>query len=126
MTIPSLGIALSLLAACALLGIGVLALLSPGRLAEAYGLPVSDELALGFVRATGARDAILAAAILATALRHDRVELAIFAALGILLSAFDLAIAYAHLRRLRRELLAHVGGIVGFSVLLIILMTELR
>ena len=126
MIFPSLGITLSLLAACALLGIGVLALFAPRRLAEAYGLPVSDRPALGFVRATGARDAILAAAILATALRHDLVELTIFAALGLLLSAFDLAIAYAHLRRLRRELLAHVGGIVGFSALLIILMTELR
>ena len=126
MIAPSLGISLSLVAAFVLLGIGVLALLVPARLAAAYGLPVGGEPALGFVRATGARDAILAAAIVATALRHDRVELAIFAALGILLSAFDLAIAYAHLRRLRRELLAHVGGIVGFSAILIVLMLELR
>ncbi len=54
------------------------------------------------------------------------VGLAIFAVLGLVLSAFDLAIAYAHLRRLRRELLAHLGGILGFSVLLIILIAELR
>ncbi len=120
------GISLSFLAACALLGIGVLALFAPEKLAAAYGLPVSEGNALGFVRATGARDAILAAAILATALRHDLVGLAIFAVLGLVLSAFDLAIAYAHLRRLRRELLAHLGGILGFSVLLIILIAELR
>ena len=121
-----LGIPLSLLAACALLGIGILALLSPERLAAAYGLPVREGNALGFVRATGARDAILAAAIFATAMRHDRVGLAIFAALGLALSAIDLAIAYTHLRRLRRELLAHVGGILGFSALLIILVVDLR
>ncbi len=126
MIAPSLGISLSLVAAFVLLGIGVLALLDPARLAAAYGLPVSGGPALGFVRATGARDAILAAAIVATALRHDRVELAIFAALGLLLSTFDLAIAYAHRRRLRRELLAHVGGIIGFSAILIVLMLELR
>ncbi len=126
MSALSPGISLSFLAACALLGIGVLALFAPEKLAAAYGLPVSEGNALGFVRATGARDAILAAAILATALRHDLVGLAIFAALGFLLSAFDLAIAYAHLRRLRRELLAHLGGILGFSVLLIILIAELR
>ncbi len=124
--LPTLGVSLSLLAACALLGIGALALLAPERLAEAYGLPVREGNALGFVRATGARDAILGAAILAVALRHEPFELAIFAALGILLSAFDLAIAYTHLRRIRPELLAHLGGVIGFSVLLIILIAELR
>uniref|UniRef100_E6PGY2 DUF4267 domain-containing protein n=1 Tax=mine drainage metagenome TaxID=410659 RepID=E6PGY2_9ZZZZ len=126
MILPNLGIALSALAAFALLGIGALALVAPERLAQAYGLPVREGNALGFVRATGARDAILGAAILATAARHDLFELAIFAALGILLSAFDLAIAYAHLRRMRRELLAHLGGVVGFSVLLIILIAGMR
>lgn len=124
--LPTLGVSLSLLAACALLGIGALALLAPERLAEAYGLPVREGNALGFVRATGARDAILGAAILAVALRHEPFELAIFAALGILLSAFDLAIAYTHLRRIRPELLAHLGGVIAFSVLLIILIAELR
>ncbi len=124
--LPTLGISLSLLAACALLGIGALALLAPERLAEAYGLPVRERNALGFVRATGARDAVLGAAILAVAVRNHPFELAIFAALGILLSAFDLAIAYTHLRRIRPELLAHLGGVIGFSALLIILIAALR
>ena len=122
----NLGISLSAFAASALLGIGGFAVVAPLRLAQAYGLPVREGNALGFVRATGARDAILGAAILAAAARHDLFGLAIFAALGIALSAFDLAIAYAHLRRMRRELFAHFGGIVGFSVLLIILIAEFR
>lgn len=126
MILSNLGISLSALAGSALLGIGAFALVAPGRLAEAYGLPVREGNALGFVRATGVRDAILGAAILAVTIRRDPFELAIFAALGILLSAFDLAIAYTHLRRIRPELLAHLGGVVGFSVLLIILIAELR
>ena len=107
------------LVALALAIVGVLALAAPHRMAHAYGLPVQDGPAGGFVRAMGIRDLVIAAVLGATVYFHDIPLLVVVAVAGIVLSVTDLVIAY-HTggKHWRREHVTHVGGVVAFVLVL--------
>lgn len=114
---------LSLLAALGLLAVGTMAVLVPQSLAQSYGLPLKSGEGRGFVLATGVRDAILGALLLAAYVRGDRATLVAFATGGLALSLADLAIAYVNGgRMLRREHGAHIAGAIGFAITLVALM----
>jgi len=115
----SLAGVLSLLAALGLLAVGIMAVLVPRLLAQSYGLPLQTGEGRGFVLATGVRDAILGALLLAAYVRGDRATLTAFAVGGLALSLADLAIAYFNGgRTLRREHGAHIAGAIGFAITL--------
>ncbi|HEY1655193.1 MAG TPA: DUF4267 domain-containing protein [Candidatus Tumulicola sp.] len=107
------------LVAVALALVGAAALLAPGRVASAYGLPAGAESTHGFVRATGIRDVVIAVVLGATVYFGDRPLLIVVAAAGVALSLADLFNAY-HTggRRWRREHVSHLGGIVAFVLVL--------
>ena len=113
---------LCLLAALGLLAVGIMAVLAPRSLAQSYGLALQPREGRGFVLATGVRDAILGALLLAFYVRGDRAALVAFALAGIALSLADLAIAFFNGGRTpRKEHGAHVAGAIGFTAMLIAL-----
>jgi hypothetical protein len=123
----SLAVILSYVAAATLAAIGILAVLLPRSLAHSYGIPVRDETTRAYVRATGVRDLAFAAVLFAVAWRHDPLALAVAAGAGLLISLADFYIAFvANGRALGSELLAHVGGAVGFAVILALVLRDLQ
>ncbi len=121
-----LAITLCYLAAFALLVIGVLALIAPATLSQSYGVAVDDAKAFVYVRATGARDCLFGLILIASAYLGDVLQLMIICSVGLMLSLADLLIAFfGSGRRMKPELLAHLAGIVGFGIILVLL-AELR
>ena len=117
-----LTLALCALAAAGLLAVGVLALLSPIRLARSYGVVAKDVSALAYVRATGARDTVLGAVFAFCVYRADVPVLLALSVAGLLLSLADFAIAFlAAKKTIRSEHGAHIGGAIGFIVLIVLL-----
>lgn len=124
---PQLAIILCILASIGLLAVGAAALAGPAHLSQSYGLPVTDERGLGFVRATGARDLALGGILLASALLGDLLQLTIVAGAGLLLSLADFLIVYAGAHgRIHRQHLTHVGAAAGFAVIIAVLLAALR
>ena len=122
-----LPVTLSYLAAIALLVIGALALVAPGILSQSYGVAVDDPRAFVYVRATGARDVLLGLILVASAYLGDILQLMIICSAGLVLSLADFLIAFlASGRRLAPQLFAHLGGIVGFAIILALLAESLR
>jgi len=113
------------LAAVMLIAVGVLALISPERLARSYGVPVAQPAALAYVRATGARDFTIGAIFAANVHLHDTLVLFVLALAGIALSFADFLIAFTFARGFRSEQLAHIGGIAGFIVIAVLLSPRL-
>jgi hypothetical protein len=102
------------LASIGLLAVGALALLSPSRLSRSYGVPVADRASLSYVRATGARDAIVGIIFAASVYLHDALLLLILAIAGFALSLGDFVIAYSFARGFHSEQIAHIVGAIGF------------
>ncbi len=78
--------------AASFLGLGAGALFAPHALAENYGLPVDDATGFGYVRALGARDAILGLLTIAFLVQRNRRALATTIGLSALVGASDFAI----------------------------------
>jgi len=109
------------LAAAALAGIGLFALFAPGRLARSYGVPVDHGASRAFVRTTGVRDAVIGALLAFGVLTRDARLLQVIAISGLAISLADLTIAWQFAHGFRRAHLAHLGGAVGFAVIIALL-----
>lgn len=95
-----------------LIAIGTGALAAPRPSATMFGLATDDPVALAFVRATGARDAILGALILACG--DDAKTLRRTLALASLLGLCD-AVTVAATRGLRPQHVFHLGGFLAVA-----------
>lgn len=122
----SLPILLAYLAGIALLAVGAGALARPHGLAQSYGLPVEEPNGLNFVRATGARDVVLGAILIAVAYLHDPLALAVVIAAGLALSLADFTIAFVGGGGIHRAHVTHIGGAIAFAVILALLLATLR
>lgn len=110
------------LAALGLLAVGILALLSPRRLARSYGVEVRDAASFVWVRATGARDIILGIVLGVATLVDETTMLVVLCGAGIALSLADFLLAMTFAKRLRAEHGAHLGGAIAFLVILVLLL----
>ncbi len=120
---PSLALTLCILASIGWISVGVLALLSPARLARSYGIPVREASAVAYVRATGVRDLILGLALAANAFSHNMPALIVLCTGGAILAVADFCIAFiASGRRMHSEHGAHIGSAIGFAVLIVLLL----
>ncbi|MDP9024931.1 MAG: DUF4267 domain-containing protein, partial [Candidatus Eremiobacteraeota bacterium] len=105
----------------------ILALLAPMRLARSYGVPVRDAAATAFVRATGARDIILGSIFAVNVYLRDPRMLLVLCIAGLSLSLTDFTIAFLHAgKTIRSEQGAHIGGAIGFIVLIVLLAHDIR
>lgn len=86
------GSILSALVAASFLGLGAGAAVAPRALSETYGLPVDDATGIAYVRALGARDAILGLLIVAFLIREERAALGATIALSSLVGATDFVV----------------------------------
>jgi Domain of unknown function (DUF4267) len=112
---------LSLGFALAFLGIGAGAVLAPRFSAGQYGLPGADPAALSFVRATGARDALLGALILTSL--GDRAALRRTLAWSSLVGLADAAIVFAR-RGPQLQHAVHLGGFAALALAALALRDE--
>jgi hypothetical protein len=107
----------SLLATCvalSYLGLGAGAALAPLRLAEGYGLPVESQTGIAYVRALGARDAVLGLLVLWFAASRKRDALSATIALSALVGASDFAIVLrSRGAGAPTSLAIHGGGTLG-------------
>lgn len=99
--------ALSIAAAVDVLGVGVLGMLFPEPLSEAFGVPASEPEALAFVRAASVRDIAIGAIVLAASLDEESCVLPVALGAGIGISAADFAAT-------RRPI--HAAGAALFAV----------
>lgn len=118
----SLALTLCGLAAIGLLSVGVLALLAPERLARSYGVPIKTVNARAFVRATGVRDVILGCLLASSVYVKDTFTLLLLCIAGLVLSLADFLIAFTTAKRIQSEHGAHIGGAIGFAVLIALLL----
>ena len=111
-----IGSLLSALAALSFLGIGAGAAVAPAALSENYGVPVEDAAGCAYVRALGARDAVLGLLVATFALRGERRALTTAVGLATFVGASDLAIV-AGLRgaAARTNLAIHAAGTLGLA-----------
>ncbi len=114
-----MGKLLAAISIASLLGVGLGAALAPEALARGYGLPLEpgDESGRGFVRALGARDAIIGAIALAFALREERDAVRRILGITTALAVADFAIV-ASTRGIDAvpSLGIHASGIVGLVI----------
>jgi hypothetical protein len=106
--------------AIVLVAIGLYALVAPKAIAHGYGVRAEGRDAHGYVRATGIRDVALGVLLGATAYFHSLPLLIVFAAVGIVVSVADLAIAWhhGHERRFHTAHGVHASGIVAFALII--------
>ena len=100
--------------ALGLLGIGVVATLAPRTTAVIFGIAASDASARAYVRATGARDAIVGAILLAV--RDDDMLRPRVLALTSLIGLVD-AIGLAAARGLQPSHAAHTAGFIAAALI---------
>ena len=114
-----MGKLLAAISIASLFGVGLGAALAPEALARGYGLPLEpgNESGHGFVRALGARDAIIGAIALAFALRDDREAVRLTLGITTALAVADFAIV-ASTRGIDAlpSLGIHASGIVGLAL----------
>ncbi len=109
-----IGSIFSALVALSFFALGAGAYAAPAKLSENYGLPSEDPTAHGYVRALGARDAVLGLIILTFLISKDRGALGATVALSALVGASDFAIVYAARGKAAKSSLAiHGVGTVG-------------
>jgi hypothetical protein len=114
-----MGSLLSILSIASLFGVGIGATFAPEALAKNYGLALAegDDAGRGFVRALGARDAIIGAIALASVLRGDRDGVRRTLGITTFLAVADFTIV-ARARGLDAwtSLAIHGSGIVGLAL----------
>ncbi len=118
----SLALTLCGLAAAGLLTVGVLAIFQPERLSRSYGVPVRSANSIAFVRATGVRDLLLGLILASNVYLKDAIALVLLCTAGLVLALADFSIAYTTAKRLHSEHGAHIGGALGFAVLIVLLL----
>ncbi len=96
----------------AFIALGAGALIAPKTFSGLFGLPAEEPTALAYVRATGARDALLGALVLAS--RNDAPALRRILGFSALLGLVD-AITVAALRGPRPQHIAHIGGFLALA-----------
>ncbi len=112
------GVRLSACAALAFLGLGAGSLVAPRALARNYGLPVDAPDQIAYLRALGARDAVLGLLIASFASGRTPAPLAATLALSALVGAADFALVLgARGRSAAPNLLVHGGGAIGLLAL---------
>ncbi len=110
-----------------MVAVGIGALLRPAGLAHGYGLPVEEPNGLSFVRATGTRDVVIGAILIAVAYLRSLEVLIVVVAAGLVLSLADFMIAFVgNGGRIHRQHVTHVGGAIAFAVILVLLITSIR
>lgn len=103
-------------AGAGLLAVGALGIVFPVPLAQSFGVPLNDEAAAVFVRATGVRDVAIGAILLAAALRGAGVVLLVAAIACLFISVADFVNAYIGSgRELHRQHVVHIGGALLFA-----------
>ena len=121
-----IGSILSALAALSFLGLGAGSYFAPAALAENYGLPAKDETAFAYVRALGARDAVIGLIVLTFLIAKARGPLGATVALSALVGASDFAIVYgARGLAAKKNLAIHGVGTVGLLVVWALVRTGL-
>ncbi|GAC1441773.1 MAG: hypothetical protein NVS3B17_06450 [Vulcanimicrobiaceae bacterium] len=109
-----IGSVFAALVAASFLALGAGAYVAPQKLGENYGLPSADPTAHGYIRALGARDAVLGLIILTLLVAKDRGALGATVALSALVGASDFAIVYAARGTTAKSSLAiHGTGTIG-------------
>lgn len=109
---------LTLVVALGVAGIGVGALAAPRRSAAQYGLPVTDEITLAYVRALGSRDLVLGLLFASLLAGHaPRRFLATAAGLSALSAATDFALVASTANANRKALPLHAAGIISLLTL---------
>jgi hypothetical protein len=113
-----IGSTLSVCAALAFFGLGAGALAAPRELAKNYGIAVEGADQIAYLRAVGARDAVLGLLLAAFIARRERGPLAVTLALSALAGASDFAlVAAARGRSAAPSLMIHGGGTIGLLAL---------
>lgn len=103
-------------AGAGLLAVGALGVLFPAPLAQSFGVPLKDDAAAVFVRATGVRDIAIGAVLLAASLRGAGIVLLVAAIACLFVSLADFANAYIGSgRELHRQHVVHIGGALLFA-----------
>ena len=90
-----IGTFLSGAVAASFLALGAGAFAAPRALAENYGIPLTDDAALAYVRGLGARDAVLGFIIIALLVRREHSALATTVGFSALVGASDFALVVA-------------------------------
>ncbi|MBD5656840.1 MAG: DUF4267 domain-containing protein [Candidatus Eremiobacteraeota bacterium] len=99
------------------LGLGAGAAFAPRALAENYGLPATSATEIDYIRALGARDAVLGFLVAWCLASRDRDALGATIALSALVGASDFAVVLgARGLAARTSLGIHGGGTVGLLV----------
>lgn len=121
-----IGWALSVLVIAALLAVGPLVLVAPRRASQQYGIVLDDPRSLAFVRAMGARDAVIGGLLVLLALGGTRELLgwgmgvtASIAAIDLLLLTMDRRRTTSRAsggQRVDAAVLAHASGAVALLV----------
>ncbi len=109
---------LSIIAAIGLVAVGVLALISPRRLARSYGVELHDAAGFVWVRATGARDIVFGLVLGYIAYEQEFPTTLLICAAGFVLSIVDFSLAVTYARRFHSEHAAHLGGAVAFLIII--------
>jgi len=113
-----IGSTLSVCATLAFLGLGAGALAAPRALADNYGIAIEGPDQIAYLRAVGARDAVIGLMIAAFLARRERGPLAVALALSSLVGASDFAlVAAARGRAAPLSLAIHGGGTLGLLVI---------
>jgi hypothetical protein len=105
-----MGFLLAAAAGAGFVAVGTGALLAPKTFSGAFGLPAEDRTALAYVRATGVRDVILGALVLASL--GDPPALRRVLAFSSVLGLAD-AVTVAKIRGPQLQHVAHLGGFVA-------------
>jgi hypothetical protein len=117
-----IGWTLSAIAAVSLLATGVVILVAPRRASEQFGIALDDPRAFAFIRAMGARDAVIGGLLVLMVLARAREMLGWAMCLGASVAVTDLLLVVADRRmtgsgqRVDAALLLHAGGAIGLLV----------
>ncbi len=120
-----IGSLLSACAALAFISLGAGALAAPRRLADNYGIAVEGPGQIAYLRAVGARDAVLGLIIAAFLARRERGPLAVALALSSLAGASDFAlVAGARGRSAPLSLAIHGSGTLGLLAIAVLVRAD--
>jgi hypothetical protein len=120
-----IGSTLSALAAFAFLALGAGSFVAPQALAKNYGIPADGPEAVAYLRAIGARDAVLGLLIAAFLARREPASLAVVLACSALAGASDFGLVGGlRGRSATPSLLLHASGTVGLLAIAALVRVE--
>ncbi len=120
-----IGSSLSALVALSFFALDAGALIAPRALGENYGLPIEDDVGCGYVRALGARDAVLGLLIVWSLATKQKGALVATIGASTLVACSDFLIVLGVRGTAARTSLAiHGSGVAGLLVVLAALRSE--